>query len=230
MLPATSAQAAAQENSLEAITQRLATTKADWEIDKQEPDKALDEIRTKANVNIIVEGAARKLWEGKTVSLKLKGASALSALHHILRQIDLVTAYAEEALVVTTAEDAQPDPQVTIYDIRDITEVARSTRVPAMLFGSQIDPLYYYWIRTQLGPVSGAGINRDPFWELELVDKYPPDHIGEVIAKTFQEKLGKDAKVSVSYHDGYLVVVEQPKATRVPVLPQAEKAKETPAK
>ena len=221
--------AAAPDSSLEGIMQRLGSSRLDVEVDKQEPDKVLDLVREKANVNIVVEPAARRQWEGQLVTLKLKGVSALSVLNHVLRQVDLVTSYGDEALVVTTAKAVQPHPQVTIYDIRDITEAPKGNRLPPTLFGSQIDPLYYYWIRSQLGPVSGAGGPRDPFWELELVDKYPADQIGEVIAKTFQEKF-KDTGVSVSYHDGYLVVVEQPKATRVPVRPpEVKKAAGTSA-
>jgi len=208
----------APEHSLEAITKRLATTRLDVKAEKQEPEAVLDLIRDAAKVNIVIAPDARHQIEGKTVTLKLTGISAISALGHVLRQCEMVTSYGDEALIVTTPGSAQPHPQVTVYDIRDITETARGTRLPPQLFGSQIDPLYYYWVRNQLGPTTTDGA-RDPFGDLELVDKYPPDHIGEVIAKTIQEKVGEQTGVSVSYHDGYLVVVEKPKAARVPVLP-----------
>jgi hypothetical protein len=218
--------AGAGDNSLEAITQRLTAARMEEvNVDKKDPDAVFDLIRDAAKINIVVEPDARRALEGKAVSLKLRGVTALSVLQHVLRQVNLVTVYADEALVVATEESAKPHPQVKIHDIRGFTEFAKGSRLPPTLFGTQIDPLYYYWIRTQLGPVSGTAGKRDPFWELELLDKYPPDHIGEVIAKTFQEKL-KDSGVSVSYHDGYLVVVEQPKAARVPVLPPKA---ETPA-
>jgi len=207
------------DNSLEAITQRLASARMDEvSVEKQDPDKILDLIRDAAKINIVVEPDARRALEGKFITLKLRGVNALSVLQHVLRQVGLVSAYADEALVVATEDSVKPHPQITIYDIRDITEAPKGSRLPPTLFGSQVDPLYYYWIRTQLGPVAGAPGKRDPFWELELLDKYPPDHIGEVVAKTVQEKF-KDTGVSVSYYDGYLVVVEQPKAARVPVLP-----------
>ncbi|MBM4033296.1 MAG: hypothetical protein FJ291_16145 [Planctomycetes bacterium] len=219
----------AGDNSLEAITQRLAAARIEEvNVDKKDPDSVFDLIRDTAKINIVVEADARRALEGKAVSLKLRGVTALSVLQHVLRQVNLVSVYADEALVVATEDSAKPHPQVKIHDIRAITEFPKGSRLPPTLFGTQIDPLYYYWIRTQLGPVSGGYGKRDPFWELELLDKYPPDHIGEVIAKTFQEKL-KDSGVSVSYHDGYLVVVEQPKAARVPVLPpKPETPAETP--
>ena len=42
----------------------------------------------------------------------------------------MVTSYGDEALIVTTPGSAQPHPQVTVYDIRDITETARGSRLP----------------------------------------------------------------------------------------------------
>jgi len=223
------APAGAAENSLEGITQRLAATRMESvEVEKQDAEKVLDLIRDAAKVNIVVEAEARRALEGKTVTLKLKGVTALSVLQHVLRQAELVSTYDDEALVITTPNANQPHPQITIYDIRDMTEAPKGSRLPPTLFGSQIDPLYYYWIRTQLGPVAGGPGVRDPFWELELLDKYPPDHIGEVIAKTVQERF-KGTGVTVNYYDGYLVVVEQPKAARVPVLPpKPEAPRETP--
>ncbi|HUT36652.1 MAG TPA: hypothetical protein VNE39_24395 [Planctomycetota bacterium] len=221
VLPSFAGQPAAgpPENSLEAITQRLAGTRMEEvNVDKKDPDAVFDLLRDAAKVNIVVEADARRALEGKSVTLKLRGASALSVLQHTLRQVGLVTTYADEALVVATEDSAKPHPQVTIYDIRDVTEATKGSRLPPTLFGSQLDPLYYYWIRAHIGPVAGAHGTRDPFWEMELLDKYPPDHIGEVIAATFQEKF-KDTGVSVRYMDGYLVVVEQPKAARVPILP-----------
>ena len=207
------------DNSLEAITQRLAAARIEEvNVDRKDPDVVFDLIRDAAKVNIVVEADARRALEGKAITLKLRGVSALSVLQHVLRQVGLVSTYADEALVVATEDSAKPHPQVTIYDIRDITTAPKGSRLPPTLFGSQVDPLYYYWIRNYIGPVAGPGPNRDPFWEIELLDTYPHDPIGEVIAATFQEKF-KDTGVSVRYMDGYLVVVEQPKAARVPVLP-----------
>jgi hypothetical protein len=206
------------ENSLDAITQRLTGARLQSvAIDKHEPDKALDLIRDAAKVNIVLSTEARKLTDGKTVTLKLQNVSALSALHHVLRQLELVASYGEEALVLTTAEAAKPHPQITLYDIRDLTEAGRAFRTPSIVMGAEVDPLYYYWIRTQLGPVSGTGAHRDPFWELELVDTYPPDHIGETIAAAIEKDLrAKDLGVTVTYDDGYLVVIHQPKTPRYP--------------
>jgi len=97
-----------------------------------------------------------------------------------------------------------------------------------MLFGAQIDPLYY-WYRGQLGAVSPGTVRNDPFAQLELVDSYPPDHIGQVIAETIGQAIAaKRPGVSVSYHDGYLVVVEQPKTARIPITPE-ERDKATAA-
>lgn len=229
-LPALGGQPAAapDDNSLEAITTRLASSRIDEvNVDGRDPDVVLDLIRDAARVNIVVEADARRALEGKTVTLKLRGVTALSVLQHVLRQVGLVTTYADEALVVATEDSAKPHPQVAIYDIRSLTTAPKGSRLPPTLFGSQIDPLYYYWVRNYIGPVAGTGPNRDPFWELELLDTYPPDPIGEVIAASFQEKF-KDTGVSVRYMDGYLVVVTQPKATRVPVLPpKLEPAKDT---
>ena len=215
------------ENSLEAITLRMASTRIEEvNVDKKDPDAVFDLVRDAAKVNIVVEADARRALEGKSVTLRLRGCSALSVLQHTLRQVGLVTTYADEALVVATEDSAKPHPQVNIYDIRDVTEATKGSRLPPTMFGSQLDPLYYYWIRAHIGPVAGASGGRDPFWETELLDKYPADHIGEVIAATFQEKF-KDTGVSVRYMDGYLVVVTQPKAARVPVLPPKPEAAPT---
>lgn len=217
------------EHTLEAITQRLAAARIEEvNVDRKDVDVVLDLIRDAAKVNIVVEANARRALEGKTVTLKLRGVSALSVLQHVLRQVGLVSTYEDEALVVTTEDAAKPHPQVTIYDIRDITMAPKGSRLPPTLFGSQIDPLYYYWIRNYISPVAGPGPSRDPFWEIELLDTYPPDPLGDVIAAAFQEKF-KDTGVSVRHLDGYLVVIHQPKATRVPVLPpKPEAPKSTP--
>jgi len=230
--PALAAEQAARPpdaNSLEAIAGRLAAARIEQlDVDKQDPEKVFDLLRDAARINLVVDPAARRALEGKSVTLKLRDISALSVLQHTLRQVDLVTTYADEALVVTTPDAARPHPQMTIYDIRDMTLAPKGSRLPPVLFGSQIDPLYYYWIRTQLGPTAGGPGVRDPFWELELLDKYPDDSIGEIIARTVQERF-KDTGVSVSYHDGYLVVVQQPEPARVPILPPKREApKEAP--
>ncbi len=214
----------AGDNTLEAITQRLIAAKIDEvNVEKKDPEAVLDLVRDAAKVNLVVEPDARRALEGKTITIKLRGVTALSVLQHVLRQVNLVSTYADEALVVATEEAAKPHPQISMYDIRDITEAPKGNRLPPTLFGSQLDPLYYYWIRNQISPIAGFPGRRDPFWELELLDKYPPDHIGEVIALTAQERF-KDTGVSVKYYDGYLVVVQQPKAARVPVVPPAPEA------
>jgi len=206
------------DNSLDAITQRLGAARLESvQIEKQDPDKALDLVRDAAKVNIVMSGEGAKLIEGKTVTVKLKGVSALSTLHHILCQVGLVATYGEEALVLTTEDAAKPHPQITVHDIRDLTEAGRAARIPTTVMGAEVDPLYYYWIRTQLGPVSGTGAHRDPFWELEMVDRYPPDHIGETIAAAIEKDLrAKELGVTVTYSDGYLVVIHQPRTPRYP--------------
>jgi len=210
------------ENTLEATIKRLSSTRLDVELDKQAPEAVFDLLRDAARVNIVVAPKAQRALAGKTITLKLKGVSALSVLSHALRQLDLVSTFADEALLVTTEEAVKPHPQITVYDIRDITEMPRGSRLPPQLFGSQIDPLDYYWWRTRFQGLERLAPGDDPFAELELLDTYPPDRIGEIIAKTIQEKL-KGAGVSVTYQDGYLVVVEQPRVPRVPPVPPTEK-------
>jgi len=213
-------QAARQGNTFDAIMGRLNATVVSIEADKVNPDKVLDQIRKEANVNIVVDQAARKVWENEQLTLKLKDVSAFSALSHILRQLDVAATYEEDALVIAAPQAVQPHPRITIYPVKDIVEPIRSFRTPPMLFGSQIDPLYYYWIRTQLGPVSGSGNNQngfyDPFWEFDLIDRYPPDSFGQVLADTIERQVGgKELGISVTYRDGYLIVVEQPKPPRI---------------
>jgi len=219
---ATSWAAEKDENTLEATIERLSSTRLDVELDKQAPEAVFDLLRDAARVNIVVAPEAQRALAGKTITLKLKGVRALSVLSHALRQLGLVSTFADEALVVTTEEAAKPHPQITVYDIRDITEMPRGSRLPPQLFGSQIDPLDYYWWRRRFQGLEGLGPGADPFAELELLDTYPPDRIGEVIARTIQEKL-KDTGVSVTYQDGYLVVVERPRVLRVPPVPPREK-------
>lgn len=214
--------AEAVENTLETMLKRLSSTRMDVTLDKQDPEAVFDLVRDAAGVNIVVTPEARRAVAGKTITLKLKRVTALSVLSHALRQLGLVSTYGDEALVVTTEEAAKPHPRITVYDIRDITEAPRGSRLPPQLFGSQVDPLYYYWLRTRFEGLEQVAPADDPFAELELLDKYPPDRIGEIIARTVQEKL-KDTGVSVTYQDGYLVVVERPRVPRVPPLPPKPK-------
>ena len=207
------------DKGLAEATKRLATTKVTIEVDKGDPDKALDQIRDIAKVNIVVDPPVRKRWETETLTLKLKDVSALAAFYHVLHSLDLTASYANEAFVINLPDKYQPNPQVSIFDIRDIIETPKGNRLPPTLFGTQIDPLYYLY-RGQLGAVSGSATSRDPFGDLDLLDRYPPDHIGEVIAQTIGQAIAaKNPGVSVSYHDGYLVVTEQPKAARLPITP-----------
>lgn len=213
-------QAAPPGNAFDAILGRLNATKLSIDADKANPDKVLEQIRKDANVNIVVDQGVRKAWENEQLTLKLKDVTAFSALSHILRQFDVAATYEEEALVITAPQAVQPHPQITMYNIKELTEPIRHMRLPPTLFGSQIDPLYYYWTRTQLGPVSGSGNNQngsyDPFWEFDLIDRYPPDAIGQVIADTIERQVGgKELGISVTYRDGYLIVVQQPKAPRI---------------
>lgn len=210
------------DKGLAEATQRLASTKLSVEIEKEDPDKVLDLIRDAAKVNIVVDPPVRRRWETETVTLKLKDISALSAFYHVLHNLDLVASYSNEAFVVNLPDKYEPNPQVTIFDIRDLINQPRGNRLPPQLFGAQIDPLYY-WYRGQLGAVSPGTLRNDPFAQLELVDSYPPDHIGQVIADTIGQAIAaKRPGVSVSYHDGYLVVVEQPKAARIPITPEEQ--------
>jgi len=214
--------AEATENSLEAAIKRLGSAKMDVTVEKQDPEAVFDLVRDAARVNIVVTPEAQRALAGRTITLKLKGVSALSVLSHALRQLGLVSTYADEALVVTTEEAAKPHPQITVYDIRDITLSAPGSRLPPQLFGSQVDPLYYYWLRTRFQGFDQFAPADDPFAELQYLDTYPPDRIGEIIARTIQERL-KGSGVSVTYQDGYLVVVEQPRVPRVPPLPPRPK-------
>jgi len=226
-LAAQPAKNAKADDPLDVITKRLAGAKVTIEADKEHPDKVFDLIRNAANVNIVIEPAVRRRWETETVTLKLKDVSALSAFYHVVRNLDLVAAYANEAFVITTPDKAQPHPQVTIYDIRDMVTPPRGNRQPPSLFGAQVDPLFYRY-HERLGAVSGTKGSNDPFADLELVDRYPADPIGEVIADIVQEQArAKGLGVSVSYRAGYLVVVEQPKATRLPLTPSEIKKART---
>ena len=224
ILPTSAALAPATgiDKGLAEATQRLASTKLSVEIEKGDPDKVLDLIRDAAKVNIVVDPPVRHRWETETVTLKLNDVSALSAFYHVLHNLDLVASYSNEAFVVNLPDKYEPSPQVTIFDIRDIITQPKGNRLPPMLFGAQIDPLYY-WYRGRLGAVSPGAKRYDPFAALELVDSYPPDHIGQVIADTIGQAIAaKRPGVSVSYHDGYLVVVEQPKAARIPITPDEQ--------
>jgi len=223
-LPCLAAEPQAPEidKGLAEATKRLASTKVAIEADKQDPDKVLDTIRDKAGVNIVIDPPVRRKWETETITLKLKDVSALAAFYHVLHNLDLTASYANEAFVVNLPDKYEPYPQVTIHDIRDITETPKGNRLPPMLFGTQIDPLWY-WYRGQLGAVSGSYRGRDPWGELEYLDRYPPDHIGEVIAATIGQAISaKNPGASVTYHDGYLVVVTQPKAARLPITPDEQ--------
>jgi len=211
-------------NSLEAITRRLATAKVSVTAEKQDPDKVLDLIRDAASVNIVVEPEVRRAWEAKTVTLKLKDVSALSAFYHLARQLDVVASFADEAFVLTTPEKAQPYPKVTVYDIHDITEATRGFRLPPVVLGSQVDPVFYYYRHLERTITPEYRSLEECIRDLDLVER-PRERFGEVVAKTIQERLkAKHPNVSVSYYDGYLVVSEQPTAARLPITPE-EKAK-----
>ncbi|MFW6161845.1 MAG: hypothetical protein ACODAJ_03695 [Planctomycetota bacterium] len=220
------------EKGLAEATKRLASTKVSIEADKQDPDKVLDIIRDASSVNIVVDPAVRRQWETQPLTLKLNDVSALSAFYHVLHNLDLNASYSNEAFIVNPPDKYEPTPQVSIFDIRDLTTQPDGNRLPPTLFGAQVDPLYY-WYRGQLGAVSPGYSPYDPFAGLELLDTYPPDPIGHVIAETVGKAMAaKHPGVSVSYLDGYLVVVEQPKAARLPITPdeQAQATAETTKK
>jgi hypothetical protein len=186
-----------------------------------------DFIRDAANVNIVIAPEARAKMDAQTVTVKLTTpVTTLSALQHVLRQVGMVATYGDEAFIITTSDAAQPHPQVTIHDIRDLTEANRAFRPPPTIFGAQVDPLYYGWIHARRGERVGMDGHPDPFHVFETVDRYPPDQIGAIIAATVQRMAAaKNLDVYVEYFDGYLVVVHQPKAPRVQVAPdQLERA------
>ncbi|TFG87953.1 MAG: hypothetical protein E4H17_03055 [Gemmatimonadales bacterium] len=207
------------DNSLEGLTRRLAEARVTLEVEKQNPDRVLDFVRDAARVNILVDPDVREEWEAQTLTLKLKNeVSALSALHHILRQVNMAAVYTNEAFVITRPEKNQPPPQITVYDVRDIIESTRGFRTQPTIFGSQIDPLYYGWIRSHYGERIGEDGRRDPLRVFDYLDRLPPDQIGSVIAQTVQKMAAeKKLDISVTYDDGYLVVVHQPRAGRLRV-------------
>jgi hypothetical protein len=201
----------APENSFQAITLRLAEAKITLDAPGLPPEQVFDLIRQAGKVNIVLAPDARAAWEGKTVTLKLENVSALSAFHHVLRHLDLCAFYADEAMVVTTPKAVQPPPRVTVYDIRDLVEASRGFRLPPTLFGSQVDPLTYYF--RHFDPISGftgRGTLREFMDDLEYVERYPADPYGQIIADVIETQTNaKERGVSVTYRDGYLIVVEQ---------------------
>jgi len=211
------APAAGLDQSFEAITLRLAEAKVSVEAQEMPPDQVLDLIRKAGSVNIVVAPEVRAAWQGRTVTLRLDNVSALSAFHHLLRHLDLCSFYADEALVVTTPKAVEPAPQVTVYDIRGLTEATRGFRTPPTVFGSQIDPLYYYFRHAD--PLTGfatARSLREFMDDLEYLERYPADPYGEIIADVISKQIGaKERGISVTYRDGYLIVVEQPPPARL---------------
>ncbi|NQT88996.1 hypothetical protein HQ560_19665 [bacterium] len=207
------------DNSVEALMRRMDEARVTLEVEKQNPDRVLDFVRDAARVNILVDPKVREQWEAQTLTLKLKSeVSALSAFHHILRQVNMVAVYTNEAFVITLPEKNQPHPQIAVHDVRDILEASRGFRTPPTIFGSQIDPLYYGWIRSNYGDRIGEDGRRDPLHVFEYLDRLPPDQIGSVIAQTVQKMAAaKNLDISVTYNDGYLVVVHQPKAGRLQI-------------
>jgi len=205
------------DNSFQSITMRLADARVSVDAQAIPPDQVLDLIRKAGSVNIVVAPDVREAWAAKTVTMKLDNVSALSAFHHLLRHLDLCSFYADEAMVVTTPQAVQPAPRVSVYDIRDITEASRGFRLPPTVFGSQIDPLHYYF--RHYDPVSGfvgQGGFREFMDDLEYLERYPPDPYGEIIADVISTQTNaKERGVSVTYRDGYLIVVEQPKPARL---------------
>ena len=228
-LPCLGAQApaAAQiDKELAEATQRLASTKVTIEVEKHDPDKVLDIIRDEAKVNIVVDPTIRRRWDTETVTLKLKDVTALSAFYHLLHNLDLVASYANEAFIVNPPDKYQPSPTIAVYDIRDLTELHRTWRLPYMVQGAEIDPLFY---RGNLGAISSGTRSLDPYYEFELLNRYPPDPIGEALADAIGRAIAtRHPGVTVTYYEGYLVVTEQPKAARLPITPE-ERAKATAA-
>jgi hypothetical protein len=209
--------AAGLDQSFQAITLRLAEARISMEAQEMPPDQVLDLIRKAGSVNIVVTPEVRAAWADRTVTLRLDSVSALSAFHHLLRHLDVCSFYADEAMVVTTPKAIEPAPRVTVYDIRGLVEAPRSFRTPPTVFGSQIDPLYYYFRHTD--PVSsfaGARSLREFMDDLEYLERYPPDPYGEIIADVISKQIGaKERGVSVTYRDGYLIVAEQPPPARL---------------
>lgn len=208
---------AAPGGGFEALTRRMADAKVSVNAEQSPPDQVFDLIRKAAGVNIVIRPDVRKAWEGKTVSMTLDDVSALSAFHHLLRYLDLSAFYADEAMVVTTPESVRPAPQIYVYDIRDIVDAPRSFYLPPTLFGSQIDPLHYYF--KELDPEFLFQDTRN-FTEfiadMDSLERYPPDPFGHVIADVIERKTNaRERGVSVTYEAGYLIVVEQPTPARL---------------
>jgi hypothetical protein len=207
----------ALDNSFHAITMRLAGTKISVDAQKMAPDQVFDLIRKAGNVNVVIAPEVREAWGGQTVTMKLTDVSALSAFHHLLRQLDLCASYADEAMVVTSPKAVQPAPRISIYDIRDLVDAPRGFRMPPTLFGSQIDPLDYYFRHYDAGASFGGGKSLREFMDdLEYLERYPRDSYGAVIAEVIARQTNaKERGVSVTYRDGYLIVVEQPRPARL---------------
>lgn len=206
------------ENSFHAITLRLADAKVSIDAKAAPPDELFEQIRKAAGINIVIAPVVLEAWGGKTVTMKLADVSALSAFHHLLRHLDLCSFYADEAMVVTTPRAVQPPPRISIYDIRDLVDAPRGFRLPPYLFGSQIDPLYYYF--RHFDPISGfvgSGGFADFVEELDALNRYPRDDpFGEIIAEVIAKQTNaKEHGVTVTYRDGYLIVVEQPPPARL---------------
>lgn len=212
-------EAAGQEtdpNSFQAVTLRLSDAKVSVKVDAARPAEVFDLIRKAGSVNIVLAPSASTAIADKTVTMELTDVSALSALHHLLRHLDLSANYADEALVVTSAEAVTPPPQISVYDIRDLLDGHRSFRLPPTLFGSQIDPLYW-WDRQvgSVGPLARDASLRGFMDDLETLNYYPRDSFGMALAQKIEELTNaKERGVRVSYFDGCLFVVEQPKPAR----------------
>ncbi len=208
---------AAAPGGFETLTLRMADAKVSVQAEQMPPDQVFDLVRKAAGVNIVIRPEVRRAWEGKTVSMTLEDVSALSAFHHLLRYLDLSAFYADEAMVVTTPESVRPAPQVYVYDIRDLVDAPRGFYLPPTVFGSQIDPLHYYF--KQLDPefLFQDTRNLTEFVaDLESVERYPPDPFGHIIADVIERKTNaRERGVSVTYEAGYLIVVEQPAPARL---------------
>jgi len=154
-----------------------------WDFVETPLNKVIEELRKTTDVSIIIntqELEAVGTGSDTPVSIRLT-MSLESALNHMLRNLELTWTIRDEALVITTPDDAETNLIVRVYPVGDLVEPVRK---PAEKTEGAKEKKNYYRVND----------NSDP-----LIDTI----VGAIAPETWDEAGGS---ASISYFRGTLVV------------------------
>lgn len=115
----------ASVGDFESRLDRALDTKGDWQLVDMPLGDAAQAIGEKAGVDILIDHRALDeygLGEDEPVTIDLEGVRFESCLNHLLRPLDLTWMVRDEAVWVTTPEEAEMAYIVRVYPVREIVQ------------------------------------------------------------------------------------------------------------